>query len=118
MQTDRIDKSAHDFSESVEKVGTNYEKPKPDIGKTSFFLIKCDVLKYHCQKIYHCVLWIALLNSKLISESRVSSGWSNSMKLKIIYTCYCSLIFWCSFSPVSVYSYTNCRYVDLWLLLN
>ncbi|KAK7790653.1 hypothetical protein R5R35_006544 [Gryllus longicercus] len=32
IQSDRVDKSAHDFSEQSEKVGTNYEKPKPDIG--------------------------------------------------------------------------------------
>ncbi|XP_063233775.1 src substrate cortactin isoform X2 [Bacillus rossius redtenbacheri] len=34
VQTDRIDKSAHDFSEQPERVGTNYEKPKPDIGSS------------------------------------------------------------------------------------
>lgn len=32
MQEDRVDKSAHTFTEGVEKVGTNYEKPKPEIG--------------------------------------------------------------------------------------
>jgi hypothetical protein len=28
-----VDKSAHDFNEQPERVGTNYEKPKPDIGE-------------------------------------------------------------------------------------
>lgn len=31
IETDRVDKSAHQFGE-VEKVGTNYTKQKPDIG--------------------------------------------------------------------------------------
>jgi cortactin len=32
VQTDRVDKSAHDFNEQPERVGTNYEKSRPDIG--------------------------------------------------------------------------------------
>ncbi|XP_049952753.1 src substrate cortactin [Schistocerca serialis cubense] len=32
LQTDRVDKSAHDFNAKPEKVGTNYEKVKPDVG--------------------------------------------------------------------------------------
>lgn len=32
IESDRIDKSAHDYNEAVEKVGTTYDKPKPDIG--------------------------------------------------------------------------------------
>jgi cortactin len=31
VETDRMDKSAHTFQEQVEKVGTNYQKTKPDI---------------------------------------------------------------------------------------
>ena len=32
LETDRMDKSAHTFQEQVEKVGTNYQKVKPDIS--------------------------------------------------------------------------------------
>lgn len=31
VETDRMDKSAHSFQEQVDKVGTNYQKIKPDI---------------------------------------------------------------------------------------
>lgn len=31
IESDRMDKSAHTFQEQVEKVGTNYQKVKPDI---------------------------------------------------------------------------------------
>jgi hypothetical protein len=33
VQTDRVDRSAHDFNEQPERVGTNYEKSRPDIGE-------------------------------------------------------------------------------------
>lgn len=32
LETDRMDKSAHTFQEQVDKVGTNYQKTKPDIS--------------------------------------------------------------------------------------
>ncbi|KAG5668659.1 hypothetical protein PVAND_016593 [Polypedilum vanderplanki] len=32
LETDRMDKSAHTFQEQVDKVGTNYQKIKPDIS--------------------------------------------------------------------------------------
>jgi len=32
VQTDRVDRSAHDFNEQPERVGTKYEKSRPDIG--------------------------------------------------------------------------------------
>jgi cortactin len=32
IETDRMDKSAHTFQEQVEKVGTNYQRTKPDIS--------------------------------------------------------------------------------------
>lgn len=34
VQSDRVDKSAHGFGESQEKVGTSYQKHKPDIGSS------------------------------------------------------------------------------------
>ena len=33
MQTDRVDQSAHGFADRSEKIGTSYEKTKPDIGE-------------------------------------------------------------------------------------
>lgn len=39
VQTDRVDKSAHDFDEQPERVGTNYEKSRPDIGESLKFLL-------------------------------------------------------------------------------
>lgn len=39
MQTDRVDKSAHDFNEQPERVGTNYEKSRPDIGESLKLLL-------------------------------------------------------------------------------
>jgi hypothetical protein len=39
VQSDRVDKSAHDFNEQPERVGTNYEKPKPDIGEVEMVLM-------------------------------------------------------------------------------
>lgn len=39
MQTDRVDRSAHDFNEQPERVGTNYEKSRPDIGEVLKLLL-------------------------------------------------------------------------------
>lgn len=40
VQSDRVDRSAHDFNEQPERVGTNYEKLKPDIGESEVPLHK------------------------------------------------------------------------------
>jgi hypothetical protein len=49
VQSDRVDKSAHDFSEQPERIGTNYEKPKLDVGELGVplpkFLMTCHFFK-------------------------------------------------------------------------
>lgn len=63
MQRDRVDKSAHDFNEQPERVGTNYDKMKPDVGKFKVPLLVVLLAKLH--EITE--LCLVLLNSTLLS---------------------------------------------------
>jgi hypothetical protein len=47
VQRDRVDKSAHDFNEQPERIGTNYEKMKPDIGEFEVPLLVSLLAKLH-----------------------------------------------------------------------
>lgn len=66
VQRDRVDKSAHDFNEQPEKVGTNYEKLKPDIGEFEAPLIVVLCAKLH-KCIELCFYSPMLLNGTLLS---------------------------------------------------
>lgn len=66
VQRDRVDKSAHDFNEQPERVGTNYEKLKPDIGEFELPLLPVQFAKlYECIEL--CLYSPMLLNGTLLS---------------------------------------------------
>jgi hypothetical protein len=66
VQRDRVDKSAHDFNEQPEKVGTNYDKMKPDVGEFEVPLLDVLIAKLHeCTEL--CFDYPMLLNDTLLN---------------------------------------------------